>query len=435
MMKIRNIGLIITIIFSAIACGRLPENESDGQNMVGIWEFYTTKSGAVVDKVETYRASLLHNDDARLMSDGTYCGYHKPQGWLYPCSADDATGIALDTEGNAVAWDDESWFDKIDKDSRHALRAAAQYGHTLVVSSPAVRMQKFLVDGTEDTRHWGFAMKRENELFIGEPVINLNVTATWINGHYIFPISGTEGNNTYDGTLYDRRAKVTVKVACGALSQADLNSVYFRNVMSSAYYLPKSRTYENHVMDGGYANPLEEYYTVNTYNSLGESGVKIVGDKLEVPSTEPDIHLVQREDQSVAFTDADEWDKASNTGKIVTAIPEFTLFSLDYATLDGDQYKHKGLIPEIIVLSGNKGNIRSTVSLPANLEPMKSYTVIIYLSTASVQAELYVTDWDKNTDVDITFGETVKLPATSVFVDNWSENPDHPIEDGTITNR
>ena len=234
--------------------------------------------------------------------------------------------------------------------------------------------------------------------------------------------------------MYDRRAKVTVKVACGALSHAYLYSVHFRNVMSTAYYMPKSKTYENHVMDGGYADPLSQYYTTNTYETLGTSGTPIVGDKLVVPGEDKAIHLFQRPDQNVAFTAADEWDKASNAGKIVTAIPDFPIFSLDYSTLDGDQYRYKNLIPEIIVYSGKTGNIKSTVSLPADLEPMKEYTVIIYLSTASVEAELYVEDWDVEGSIDVDFGKVQELSAKSIYVDNWDTNPDHPAQDGTITN-
>ena len=437
MMHSRVIGFILLGLL-AISCHKAPVSETGNQEMTGIWEFCLTKSGPVTNKIETFRMSLLHNDDADLLSDGSYCGYHKPQGWLYPCAADDETGLALDNLGNKVAWDADGWFEKIDKDSRHALRASAAHGHTLAISSPAVRMEKFKLNGTEDTWHWGFHLERHTELFISEPIHNLDVDGTRLDGHYVFTVVDKEDSNgdgdIYDGTMYDRRAKVTVKVACGALSNAYLYSVHFRNVMSTAYYMPKSKTYENHVMDGGYADPLSQYYTTNTYETLGTSGTQIVGDKLVVPGEDKAIHLFQRPDQNVAFTAADEWDKASNAGKIVTAIPDFPIFSLDYSTLDGDQYRYKNLIPEIIVYSGKTGNIKSTVSLPADLEPMKEYTVIIYLSTASVEAELYVEDWDVEGSIDVDFGKVQELSAKSIYVDNWDTNPDHPAQDGTITN-
>ena len=198
--------------------------------------------------------------------------------------------------------------------------------------------------------------------------------------------------------------------------------------------MPKFKTYENYVMDGGYADPLAQYYTTNTYETLGISGTPIVGEKLVVPNEDKAIHLFQRADQSADFTVADEWDKASNEGKIVTAIPDFPIFSLDYSTLDGDQYRYKDQIPEIIVYSGKTGNIKSTITLPANLEPMKEYTVIIYLSTASVEAELYVKEWDVEGSIDVDFGKVLELSAKSLYVDNWDKNPDHPAQDGTITN-
>ena len=97
-----------------------------------------------------------------------------------------------------------------------------------------------------------------------------------------------------------------------------------------------------------------------------------------------------------------------------------------------DQYKYKGLIPEVVVYSGQSGNIRSTVSLPVNFEPMKSYTVIIYISSAYVNAELYVTDWVDGNTQNVTFGDAVELSGTSVEIDDWLEKD---ISDGgNITN-
>jgi hypothetical protein len=65
---------------------------------------------------------------------------------------------------------------------------------------------------------------------------------------------------------------------------------------------------------------------------------------------------------------------------------------------------------------------------------MKEYTVIIYLSTASVEAELYVKEWDVEGSIDVDFGKVQELSAESLYVDNWDKNPDHPAQDGTITN-
>lgn len=393
MMRLRNI-IFFFLLLPAWGCDRDDvQTEKDAE---GVWEFVMTRSGGAEDRKVTYRTSLLNSSNGNLMSDGTYCGYHKPQGWLYPCSADDETGAALDAEGNAVDAGDADWIGKIDKDSRHALRAAANQTHVLVLSSPAVRMQKYKPDGSADTWHWGFPVDRRQELFIGNPIKNLGVTATWLDGKYIFPVV----SDSDDGTLYDRRARLTVKVACGALLETDINAVYFRNVISSAYYLPISKTYENAVMDGGSSEPLKDYFEA--------------GEKLAVAADEPDIHITK--------------------GNTVAAIESFPIMALDYSTLDGDQYRYKDLIPEIIVLSGTKGNIRSTVSLAADLDPMKEYVVMIYMSTASVQATLQVAGWEEGSDTSTSFGEGLNLPVTSISVDDWEVNPDHPVDDGKITN-
>lgn len=431
MMKWRNILLCI-LALSFWGCERAYPDTDAKEEGNGIWEFAMTRGGEPVDSKVTYRASLLDNSNGNLLSDGTYCGYHKAQGWLYPCAADDDTGEALDTGGNIVDWNDSEWFEKIDKDSRHGLRAAKSQKHVLTLSSPAVRMKKFLVQGTADTWHWGFPVDRKTELYIGNAIKDLSVTATWVDNRYIFPVV----SDSHDGKLYDRRAKVTVKVACGALMEADINSVYFKNVISSAYYMPYSMTYENATLDGGYSDPLRDYYTTNTYDSLGDGDelTSVIGDKLSVPADEPDIRLTQREDPAADFTDADEWVKSSNEGKILTAIQSFPIMSLDYSTLDGDQYRYKDLIPEIIILTGTKGNIRSTVSLAADLDPMTEYLVMIYLSTASVQATLYVAEWDEGSNTTVTFRKSVDLPVNNFVADSWDVNPDHPIDDGKITN-
>ena len=103
------------------------------------WQFALTRSGESVhtDAVATYRASLLHNGTGRLMSDGSYSGYYTDnasglpypgKGWLYPCRTFDAPGddpddgLALDSSGNKIPWDDATWFDRTDKDSQYGLR-------------------------------------------------------------------------------------------------------------------------------------------------------------------------------------------------------------------------------------------------------------------------------------------------------------------------
>ena len=419
MMQPGNIGLVI-LLLALIGCSKISHEASDDMMPGGVWKFYMTKTEVQSEVNLTFGASLLSNDDEALLSDGSYCMYTKMLDtslfWFYPCRVDGDTGVALDASGNAVDWDEPDWYERVDKDSKYALRAPSYKGYTLVMSSPAVRMKSFNVNGMENVKHWGFHVDRDTELYISEPIPNLNISSFLIEGSYVYSIN--------DATLYDRRSYVTVKIACGQLSEADIKSVFIRNVMTSAFYIPKSKTYENPVMDGGYDNPLD-YYTSNTYASLGVSGNPITGDVLIVPDGEPDIHLVDNLDLS------HEWDKESNVGGVLTAIADIPIFSLDYSTREVDKYRFNDLIPEIVVNYGKDGNMCSTVRLPANIEPMKSYTVMIYLSTAYAKAELFVADWDEYISPDIEFGKVV-LPATTVSVAPWDQHESHDPDDGII---
>lgn len=419
MMRIIYIGLIAAL-FVVVGCDHGSYEVHEEQVPDGPWRFYTTKSSIPQDDNFTFRASLLSNDNAILLSDGSYCGYNKVLNsdlyWFYACRVDDQTGAALDISGNEVEASASDWFDRVDKDTKYALRAAPYKGYTMVLSSPAVRMKSFNPDGAEDAKHWGFHVKNNEELYISEPIENLDITANWIDGiHYVYPLS--------DATLYDRRSLVTVKVALGALSSTIIKSVFCRNVMTSAYFLPKSKTYENYVMDGGCDDPLD-YYKENTYYSLGTSGEAIKGNMLMVPQGES-ICLEKSSGEN-------EWNVETQKGNSVTAIVDLPIFSLDYSTQDHDKYRFDELIPEIVVLSGDDGSIRSTIRIPANIEPMKSYTVMIYLSTAYAEAELYLTDWDHEASPDIDFGKVV-LPTATVSVAPWDPHDPHDPDDGVIT--
>ena len=118
--------------------------------------------------------------------------------------------------------------------------------------------------------------------------------------------------------------------------------------MTSAYYLPKSKTYENYVMDGGCEDPLD-YYKDNTYYSYVAPGNPREGNMLMVPDGES---LCLEKDSGT-----DEWNKETQQGKTVTAIVDLPIFSLDYSIIDYDKYRYNELIPEIVVLSGDDGSI------------------------------------------------------------------------------
>lgn len=421
---------LVVLLLSVSGCSKISYDVAEGEIPVGAWEFFMTKGTSLQSGTKTIRASLLSSLVDTLVSDGSYCGYEKDVSdglkWYYPCRVDDESGAALDPEGNPVEWSLPGCFDRIDKDSKYALRAAAEDRYSLVFSTPAVRMKRLVIENLESNKKtikYGFRLDRKKEIYISDVMRGLNVAATWVDGKYVFPLSGPTLASASDTIFYDRRSKITVKVACGKLTSADVHSVHFENVMSSAYYIPTSKSYELPVMDGGFEDPLD-YYTVNTYPTL-DSGDKIVGDKLVVPDGEPDIHLEKSLDMSC------EWDKETNLGRVVTAIADFPILSLNYSALVDDHYKYEGLIPEIIVHSGRDSLIRSTVSLPVNFEPMKSYTVIIYISTAYVFAELYVAEWIDGPTQDVTFGEAIKLDGESILITDWNDNGE---QNGDISN-
>ena len=397
-----------------------------------------TRAGAGADARETYRMSSMYNgtEEITLLSDGAYCGYTNPdKSWLYPCKVDDA-GNALDAADAIIPWDAADWFDRTVNDTRYGLRVRPlkQEAYTsLVVCSPARRMQKYDKDGNEleygvtvpaekKPVKWGYLLDNESgeDFYISDAVRDIKFTYSMLDGQYIYDVPLE---------LKDKRARINVVVACGALAEANLYAVNFKNVMTQVWYQPRDMVYDFPVMDRGEIDP----YLAYTRNSYPVSGTQTgEGNMLRVPESDPDIHLTQRPGRTGDFT---EWDKTSNTGTAVTAIHSFPVFSLDYGKMDGDRYVYEALIPKIEVWYGTRGSVKSTVRLTANVEPMKEYTVIVYLSTAFVSAELYVSDWTQAfaSPLDVRFGECVSLPVdTENLISPWTQNPAIPIDDGKI---
>ena len=399
-----------------------------------------TRAGASAgaDTRETYRMSSMYNgeDEITLLSDGAYCGYTNPdKGWLYPCKVDDA-GNALDAADAIIPGDASDWFDRTVNDTRYGLRVRPlkqEVYTSLVVCSPARRMQKYDKDGNEleygvtvpaekKPVKWGYFLDNESgeDFYISDAVRDIKFTYSMLDGQYIYDVPLE---------LKDKRARINVVVACGALAEANLYAVNFKNVMTQVWYQPRDMVYDFPVMDRGEIDP----YLAYTRNSYPVSGTQTgEGNMLRVPESDPDIHLTQRPGRTGDFT---EWDKTSNTGTAVTAIHSFPVFSLDYGKMDGDRYVYEALIPKIEVWYGTRGSVKSTVRLTANVEPMKEYTVIVYLSTAFVSAELYVSDWTQAfaSPLDVRFGECVSLPVdTENLISPWTQNPAIPIDDGRI---
>lgn len=459
----------LAVAGSLVSCEKSRPSAEEAPILDTPWQFALTRSDSPshTDAVATYRASLLHNGTRQLMADGSYCGYYTdnnesgwpyPMGWLYPCRTDH-DGAALDASGAVVeTGDPDYWFSHIDKDSQYGLRGlgdlrsrfgiTSDINYALVFSSPAVRMERFTPDGGTPPSgdaarnpmnyHWGFPIERDSEFAVSPSINGLSLAATYLNGQYVFDV---------DPVLKDRHAKLTVKVACGALSEANIHAVYFTNVLSTAYYMPMTETYEKStadwVFDGGVADPLADYYTHNTYPA-GSATQTGEGDKLVTPSGNP-VHLVRKAGQTKDFIaqdewrnfdqTADEWVKGDRTKSLLTAIPNFRLLSMDYSerTAEGDAYKYEAFIPKVVVLTGTDGDVKTTIRIAENLEPMKAYTLYVWVSSAYVQAVLTVAPWTEN-DMDVSFDINGSVDMDPLVVSAWTEVPQNPDADGLIEN-
>lgn len=467
--------LLAAALSAAVSCEKTGTPAVDDDPVLDTpWQFALTRSGESghTDAVATYRASLLHNGTARLMSDGSYSGYYTDnaagwpypgKGWLYPCRTFDAPGddpddgMALDPSGQKIPWDASDWFDRTDKDSRHGLRgpvppSGQTYYYSLVFTSPAVRMEHFVPEGKEDipaNYRYGFPITRASAWAVSPAIEGLSLNATYLNSQYIYPVTPT---------LKEQRSKLTVKIACGALQEANIHQVYFDNVISSAYYMPKSVTYEEWRFDGDDGtdpdyDPLASYYTTNSYPAASGASAG-TGDKFVTPAGEPHVHLVRKPGQSVdfisddtwsTFTAADEWVKGDDTKYLLTALHDFPLLSMNYGEMDGDVYRYDPYIPKVVIWSGAAGDVRTTIRLPFNFEPMKAYTLFLYVSNVYVHAVLTVSDWTvhrhwtdvdaEDTDVlDVVLGTFTAVKGTGLDKDDWTLVPVNPDADGLIEN-
>lgn len=419
---------IILILLAAVSCNK--ENSALHEDDDCNWGFVMTKSGEAINTKATFRTSLLNTSTGALTSDGSYSGYYNHKNWLTPCRTDD-DGNALDSKGNKIQWDDKQWYEKTDKATKYGLRGP-NGGHTLIITSPAIRMKKYKLSG-QSTIKWGYPIDRKTSKWaISAPIENLT-----LSGAYLYNGSVTREFNAGNIPILEHRAMVTVKVACGSISSAKIHSVYFQNIISSANYNPKSQTYDNVVIDGGKENPLDVYYTQNSYPT-GENTHTGEGEKLIVPDGKT-INLTRIEnlpaDISQAWSMVDgatEWDSSTNTGEVLTAIRDFPILPLDYSVRNGETYLWEDIMPQIIVRSGESGDIKATITLAANIEPMKKYNIYVYISNAFVSVNLTVADWnthrhwtddpDQDKDeLEVVFGTYAKIDGSNITIGKWRE--------------
>lgn len=400
------------------------------------WEFCVTKAGEGTgndtDKVATYRTSLLSG--YALSSEGTYSGYYNDKGWLYPCKTDD-DGYALDkATGDRLEWTDPDWFSKTDTDSQYGLRAASNTSYSLLVTSPAVKLQPYIktIDGSPATVY-GMPITRESDWAISDP-ISVYAGGSYL-GTYIYNVAGTDNTRT----LKERRARINVKVACGAVSSVQIHSVYFKKVMTSAMYNPFSHEYEdNIILDGGKADPLECFtsnsFPANDGDKTGEGEALVVPQGEKIVLTRKDGMQENPEEWWEVFGEDDEWTKGSEDKHVLTAIRDFYILPLDYSLRDNTDYHYADIMPEVTVRIGETGKIKATIQLAAKMEPMIEYTVFIYVSSTYVSANLTVTDWNvhrhwtddpaEDTDeLEIEFGKPAILKG-DISVTGWTNKED-----------
>lgn len=368
--------------------------------------FFTKGTGTPhVNSNRTYRVNEFYNGDSgELLADGAYCDYmNEERGWLYPCKVDD-DGNALDADDAIIPYDAPDWFSRTVNDTKYALRMhllnQEKYA-TIVVCSPARRMAA--INPNAKPKVWAYKLDIDEEFYTSYPVADLEFMPGIIAGQYIYsdPI-----------VLHDPRSRINVVIKCGTLDIANLHAVHFRNVMTSAWYKPKEMVYLEPVTDRGMTDSPFEAYTQNCYPE--SSGTTVPGNVLLVPEDKDDICLIK--ESGIA-----EWNSADNEGRCITAIQQFHIFSQEYGKIDPvtGKYVYESQIPEIVVYSGMGGHMKSTVRLAANMEPMKEYTVIISLSTASVTASLVPAAWNEIPE-DIEFGHSLPVETRELSFEPWS---------------
>ena len=462
--------MMAAVLLTALSCEKSVSPSDPALPDSLPWQFALTRAGGTghTDAVATYRASLLHNGTGQLMSDGSYSGYythHQPYTdleWLSPCLTYDAPGddpddgMALDENNQKIPWDASNWFERTIKDSQYALRGPylldnQVLNYSLVFTSPAVRMECHLPEGATDipeNYHWGFPIRRDASWAVSPCIVDLAMVSD-----YLKDINGDNQGYQYvyhvDPVLKEPRSRITVKVACGALPEANINKVYFNHVISSALYRPRDVqnrvTYELWKFDGNDAedpsfDPLASYYTHNNYPVAAGAHAGEDGDKLEVPAGEPYIHLVRKPGQSHDFIEnndwqnfdqtADEWVKGNDSKYLLTAIKDFKILSMDYSLRDGDVYVYEEFMPRLVLFTGRDGDIKTTIRLAQNFEPMKEYTLYVYISSVYVQAVLTVSDWTihrhwtevdaEDTDVlEVVIGTCTQVNGSGLDMTDW----------------
>lgn len=337
MMRIKPI-IFIMLLLPVISCeqteklGWQPEEETPVRLSLG------TKG--LPEGQHTYRVTLT-GIDGSLKGEGTYCSLpyvaSTPENtWLSPCLVN-TNGEPLVNEGHVA----ESLEDA-DKDPKNGLRypTGRNTNSYLFISaaSPAVE----LVDKQY------YVWKASEALYLSDSM-EANFEGSWFNREYIFDFSKLH--------FIDRRAKLAVRIECGAQDSADIQSVKLTYVNQARWNLPGSFSTVGYTTD-----TVDDWFDCN-------------GDVSQI------LKLIKPEEGEEPEPGKHYWE--SPYGQYV--------LPLDYSN-----EKYSSMRPQIEVKRGrdveNPGIIQ--VSLSEKIEPMKNYRLTLRVSKSIVKFELQASDWE-----------------------------------------
>ena len=216
------------------ACERMPQPGEDVPQVPVLLNLETKAGGN--HYVGTFRVALFDADAKFTGMTGSYCSLSAGQQWwshpwLPPCRVDE-TGQALDDtqpDGTVV-----TNLGDADHNSKYGLRwktssaNAAPVNVSLVAVAPAVQI---IADGEQNINAY-LTWTPDAECYISDPKQG-TFTGTWVNGEYVYT-----SNTSLSASMVDHRASVTVRIACGELLEAYIQSVTLTNHITSArYYL------------------------------------------------------------------------------------------------------------------------------------------------------------------------------------------------------
>jgi len=299
-----------------------------------------TKAGSSSDV--TYRTVIFQFDAVNeYYSIYRYSGSYRDKDgkdWMTPCQVNGTTGV---------------W---MADNPEYGLRAGTSGNYRLSLVSPAIQPNWFTVGVGGNYARWGYHLTRTGDNpKISRPV-SVYVGGNHMNHKWIYQAGGNE--------LFDRRAKLTVKMECGEdLASVHVNKVMLKNIYTDAYY---------------------DFGT----DSLFELTLDATGEILH-DSGDPELELLNGEPATAVSSD-------------------FHLFALDYNRIDAE-YHFIYDVPQLEVTMGE-----GVVLIPLNylFKPQYSYTYTLSINSAFIKMSITVQPWN---DASGNQDETIGAPVTDTF--------------------